>query len=388
MMKKLLFFLCLLTATSAFCQNSELFGHTWHAKSITINNITTEAPKNPNMEIQATFDETSSFTDMCCAGTLNFSIDYQSQTTFGITDFSPFLETCNENDNNEFRGLYISFFQEGLADNFEYEIIEDYNNWYYKILTLTNIDGDTLQLYNSPHNTDADGYIFEDGLGYWYLQDLTNEGTFYTLPYNIAKETEISFNTDGSFKSIICGEINSKVVFNGDYNEGDFYISCESLTLTSGNCGNQDSMDVEQDFYAILEDLATSDDFTFQRWFSEFGDDPCDYANVLEIYNPSRDIGFTLIDCVEHLSLENYSKKMFSIYPNPVKNKLIIENSSLKSSQLNLSIYTIQGKEVVSKNIQFENETSIDVSNLSSGMYFINIEDERGIKTTQKIVKF
>tara|TARA_R110000823_G_scaffold315705_1_gene451091 strand:- start:124152 stop:124670 length:519 start_codon:yes stop_codon:yes gene_type:complete len=91
-------------------------------------------------------------------------------------------------------------------------------------------------------------------------------------------------------------------------------------------------------------------------------------------------------DCTLDSSSEK--EKVLSIYPNPVKDKLIIKNTKFETSQLSLSTYTIQGKAVVSKNIQFENETSIDVSDLSSGMYFISIEDKNGKTSTQKFMKF
>ena len=388
-MKKVLPFLCLLITTSVFCQNPELFEHTWYAKSITINNDVTEAPKNPNLEIQATFDGTTSFTDMCCAGILNMALDYNpNQSTFEITDFSPALEICDETENNEFRDLFISFFQDPVTDIFEYEIVDEQNYWDYKILTLTNANGDAVQLYNTPHSIDTDEYIFDIYNGHWFLQSLSNEDVPYTIPYNIAEEIEISFDTDGAFKSVICGEINSKVIFNGDDFQGDFYIPCGNLTFISGECNNQEFIDIEQDLYVILEKIAEGQTFTFQRFHADFGEGNCETTEIVEIYDATRDFGFTLVDCLEPLSVENFNKPSVSIYPNPVKDKLILKNTNFETSQLNLSIYTIQGKAVVSKNIQFENKTSIDVSGLSSGMYFINIKDEIGTTTTQKFVKY
>jgi len=387
-MKKLLFLICLLTVTNVFCQNPELSEHTWYANSITLNSVTTEAPKNPSMEIQVTFDGTSSLTDMCCAGALNFNINYQGQSTFEITDFSPTLETCDETENNEFRDLYISFFQDATTDTFEYEIVDEQNYWDYKILTLTNADGDVVQLYNTPHDIETDQFIFDAIPGHWFLDYLSNEGESYRVPYDIAKETEISFNTDGSFKSIICGEINSKVVFNDGEHEGDFYIPCENLTLTVGECNNQEFIDVEQDLYAILEKIAEGETLTFFRYHADFGEGNCDITEIIEIYNSTRDLGFTLVDCLEPLSVESFNKPLIFIYPNPVQDRLILKSPRFESSKLTLAIYTIQGKAVVSKNIQFENETSIDVSDLSSGMYFISIEDKNGKTSTQKFMKF
>ena len=387
MMKKLLFLICLLTVTTVFCQDPELSEHTWYANSITLNSVTTEAPKNPSMEIQATFDGTSSLTDMCCAGALNFNINYQGQSTFEITDFSPALETCDETDNNEFRDLYITFFQDATADTFEYEIVDEQSYWDYKILTLTNADGDIVQLYNTPHSIDTDGYIFENYLDHWHLTGLSEKGTSYSVPYSIAKETEITFQTDGSFNSIVCGEVNSTVVFNGDEFFGDFHILCDDFSLTSGECDNQEMSDIEQAYNTILQNFANSNAVTFERYHADFVE-ICEIVEVIYIYDSITNSSIELVDCIGYLSTENFNELSFSIYPNPVQDKLILKSPRFESSKLTLAIYTVQGKEVASKNIQIENETSIDVSSLSSGMYFINVEDDKGASTTQKFIKY
>lgn len=387
MMKKLLFLICLLTVKTVFCQDPELSEHTWYANSITLNSITTEAPKNPSMEIQATFDGTSSLTDMCCAGALNFNINYQGQSTFEISDFSPALETCDEADNNEFRDLYISFFQDATTDTFDYEIVDEVNYWDYKILTLTNANGDTVQFFDTPHDIDINGYIFDIYNGHWFLESLSNEDLFYRIPYDIAKETEISFDRDGVLKSIICGEINSKVIFNGGEYEGEFYIPCNNLTLPSGDCNNQDFIDLEQDFYTILEKITEGETLHFQRYHADFGEGNCEITEILEIYNSTRDLGFTLVDCLEPLSIENFNESLVSLYPNPVQDKLILNYKEALDSPLQITIYSIQGKEMLSQTLQPRDETSLEVSDLSSGMYFISIQNDSGT-TTQKFLKF
>lgn len=82
------------------------------------------------------------------------------------------------------------------------------------------------------------------------------------------------------------------------------------------------------------------------------------------------------------LNNENFvNQNEVSIWPNPTQNILNINN--LKSNIKTINIYNIEGKLVYeNKNI----ETSIDVSNLSSGLYSIKVTTEEG-EFTKKFIK-
>jgi len=76
---------------------------------------------------------------------------------------------------------------------------------------------------------------------------------------------------------------------------------------------------------------------------------------------------------VETLSVENLEAVNFTIYPNPAKDEVTIQlaNSNYESGKI--SILDIQGK-IVLKAINFENQTStLDISNLESGLYFVEL---------------
>lgn len=82
------------------------------------------------------------------------------------------------------------------------------------------------------------------------------------------------------------------------------------------------------------------------------------------------------------LSTDSFFKNNFSLYPNPVNNVLnvVVKNEMTIN---NLSITDLNGR-VVSSSSSVIN--SIDVSDLSSGVYFISIETNEG-KGTAKFVK-
>ncbi|XMO87946.1 T9SS type A sorting domain-containing protein [Algibacter sp. AS12] len=84
-------------------------------------------------------------------------------------------------------------------------------------------------------------------------------------------------------------------------------------------------------------------------------------------------------DLTTVLSAESFKHNFFSYYPNPVKNELNINLiTGLKLKQIN--IYNIQSQYLYSVRT-----SKIDVTNLSSGMYFLEVETNQG-KSAKKIL--
>lgn len=72
----------------------------------------------------------------------------------------------------------------------------------------------------------------------------------------------------------------------------------------------------------------------------------------------------------------------FKSYPNPVKNNLTIQNTSIIDE---IALYSITGKTVLTKKIKTL-RSEIDLSTLSSGIYFLKVKSE-GEEKTVKIIK-
>lgn len=70
-----------------------------------------------------------------------------------------------------------------------------------------------------------------------------------------------------------------------------------------------------------------------------------------------------------------------TIFPNPVAETLFITSEGIRIE--NIKIYSIRGNQVIEASA---NENSLDVSNLSEGLYFIEISSSEG-KSVQKFVK-
>ena len=83
----------------------------------------------------------------------------------------------------------------------------------------------------------------------------------------------------------------------------------------------------------------------------------------------------------DELSISEQEVAQIDVYPNPVSDQLFISSENLQIK--NIRIYEISGKQVL--NIE-RNETSIDVSQLTKGVYFIEVTSQEG-KSVQKFVK-
>ena len=81
------------------------------------------------------------------------------------------------------------------------------------------------------------------------------------------------------------------------------------------------------------------------------------------------------------LAVNDITQNLFSVYPNPVSDQLFITSESATIEKI--SVYSMSGIRVINGS---GNEKSIDVSNLSDGLYFIEISSSEG-KSVQKFVK-
>lgn len=101
--------------------------------------------------------------------------------------------------------------------------------------------------------------------------------------------------------------------------------------------------------------------------------------DIFNIQTTSFSSGFSVrfVKNPSTASINDFSKDLFSIYPNPTKEYLNIDCSSLES----VSVYHILGKELIK-----DSNNRINVSSLSKGVYFIKVSD--GINSsTKKFIK-
>lgn len=85
------------------------------------------------------------------------------------------------------------------------------------------------------------------------------------------------------------------------------------------------------------------------------------------------------------LSTDDFVSSKFSVYPNPANDLVTVSNNG--SIQINkVSITDINGRTVKSLNYNGVTETQVNISDLNSGIYFMNIDTNEGI-ATKKVIK-
>jgi len=81
--------------------------------------------------------------------------------------------------------------------------------------------------------------------------------------------------------------------------------------------------------------------------------------------------------------INEFSQADFVISPNPAKNFISLK-TNIQTSELNVSIYDVSGKEIISEQ-NFETSSSIDISGLKNGIYIVKLSSEN-ITITKKLV--
>jgi len=94
-----------------------------------------------------------------------------------------------------------------------------------------------------------------------------------------------------------------------------------------------------------------------------------------------KDIGWTINPVLEINEIKN-DEVLFNIYPNPSSEKIFLRTNVKKENIKSIEIYNLPGQKVMSS----DNDLIIDVSGLTSGLYFVSITTSEG-QFIQKFVK-
>lgn len=216
-----------------------------------------------------------------------------------------------------------------------------------------------------------DPQLFEND---WYLQKLVLNGQDYFPPQN--NETQniyLEFIENPYYiHTAVCSGIASDIfaIDNDSFEVPGFAI-------IAIDCSLQES--------AIFEGYYFDDFFHWQASHS-FGYSVVPGTNgrkVLTLTNQENDHA---IYGNEPLATPDVLTPQFSIYPNPVKNELYLSAKN-GNGKLDIKIFNIEGKLLKTENLNLEKPLSIDVSNLPSGIYFLNLSDENGNVELKKFIK-
>ena len=100
----------------------------------------------------------------------------------------------------------------------------------------------------------------------------------------------------------------------------------------------------------------------------------------------TNDVGDTAVYGNAQLGVQYFDNLSFTLYPNPVKDELFISSKS-NLNDFNIIIYSISGRSILSLNNSKLRDYSIDLQELKSGIYFIQIKGKQGQSATKKFIK-
>lgn len=100
---------------------------------------------------------------------------------------------------------------------------------------------------------------------------------------------------------------------------------------------------------------------------------------------PNMQAAMELIYSNYLLEVKKSNIPVFSVYPNPTSTTLNIVVSEEFNIGSSISIFNTFGQKMLSSIVS--EQTKIDISNLTEGVYFVQINSEEGFSATQKIIK-
>ncbi|MBZ0326129.1 MAG: T9SS type A sorting domain-containing protein [Altibacter sp.] len=168
-------------------------------------------------------------------------------------------------------------------------------------------------------------------------------------------------------------------------------IGCDETLLTEVDLSQNPNLDIVSFFQSPNLQFANIKNGNNENIF--FIGTQCPELTCVVVDDPSApntniliDSHTTLVenteDCDDLSISENELQKLFSFYPNPVKDVLFIE-SNFSIEIESLQIYSLLGELVMSRQGKTH---QIDVSKLRSGVYFLKVSTSRG-EFTKKLLK-
>lgn len=86
------------------------------------------------------------------------------------------------------------------------------------------------------------------------------------------------------------------------------------------------------------------------------------------------------------LGVSEFDSSLIAMYPNPANNEIKIDLTGTELTEYRISIADISGR-VVETNVYKELNTTLDVSELASGIYTVSIIDGNRVLSTTKLIK-
>lgn len=203
---------------------------------------------------------------------------------------------------------------------------------------------------------------------HWQLLYIYFEGDTYTPPANTFPDIDFTEH-NGQYYASGVGVVNN---FEGrvEIDEANSTISFMYFTITLADCLQPECWFESLYFFDMMSNQGVEKTFNYDIVY--LGN-----SGSLELTDSDGNVAFYWDG---NMSTQNFSTSTFIIYPNPVSNNLHIDYFGEKPEMI--TVYSISGKMLLEQSYL----SSLDVSGLVSGIYFVEISSSEG-KSVQKFVK-
>ena len=179
-----------------------------------------------------------------------------------------------------------------------------------------------------------------------------------------------------------------------DYNaDGDFEDTNEFIAGTVAGTDLSPYDQITRSFEFTVPESVTAGTtrmrIAMMQYYTPYGENaPCEIVNTDENSSEVEDYTINLED--NTLSATSNSIANVSIYPNPVKDNVIVKlPSAYNYSELSIRLFDLQGR-TVKQQSAFNSQNKIEINGLNqlnSGIYFIRIQEGNKTLVSKKLVK-
>lgn len=355
-----LFFLLL----SFFANAQEGLNRTWFLTSLTIGGNAVEIPENVFSDLSIDTTTGEYIGNLACNGHGGLMINF-TDTTITIESYNQTLQECDSTEESFFEVAFADFFGNPQPQDVNYIITEQTD--LSLNLTITTNNGD-VALYNSL-NPNLPQDLTQEG---WYLDYFEINGVAQNYP---AQQTEQLNNNIISFFDTEAELGQGYICFYGGagvYSAFNYFgtptISISFLAQLAMDCGVETLNNYDSAFTTQLEGKTHTYEIIEEGQgrhliLTDTNGDRIFYTNAF-------------------LNTEEFGQDIsIQLFPNPSQDKITITSDHIDRIQ-SYQIIDIQGR-IITQNTF---ETTIDVENLATGMYFLKLQGIQ-IETTRRFIK-
>lgn len=217
------------------------------------------------------------------------------------------------------------------------------DQWHYVVGTIDNINGGFWKIY-------------VDGV----LENVNNYGNGNSLITSTPMYIGSGFSTSNAYY----GELRDVTLWNK-------VLTAAEVTANMSNCLTGSETNVVGHFL-LNENDTTTYDYSITGINGVYKNGTPSYGNESTSCNDSLE--FSQLVSVNLVGIDELNTKSLSIYPNPATSQLTIKD--VASPIITISIVDITGKRVKMIN---DNFNTINVADLRSGIYFLQVQTEEGL---------